>query len=225
MMAGVMLALDKPAGSLAVPRCVTKLPTSTFEKMAPKIAVPNDPPMDRKKVAPEGATPSSGEGTACWPISTSACTTQPSPTPSTNMYSAATVKLVPTPNRDKSKSPIVRSAVPAIGKTRQRPVLLMRIPDPVEQMMRPTRSGNSWRPEVVGDSPCTIWKNTGRYVIAPNIAKPMMKPTRLVTENPRLENRCSGSTGSIARRSTTTKMTSSTAPVTPKAMIVGEPQG
>jgi hypothetical protein len=57
--AGVTLALDNPAGSLAWPRCLTRLPTSTFEKMAPKIAVPNDPPIDLKKVAPEVATPSS----------------------------------------------------------------------------------------------------------------------------------------------------------------------
>ena len=53
------LALESPAGSLAVPRCLTRLPTSTLEKMAPKIAVPNDPPIERKNVAPEVATPSS----------------------------------------------------------------------------------------------------------------------------------------------------------------------
>ena len=53
------LELDSPPGSLALPRCLTRLPTRTLEKIAPKIAVPNDPPMERKKVAPEVATPSS----------------------------------------------------------------------------------------------------------------------------------------------------------------------
>src|ERR1017187_3519104 len=101
----------------------------------------------------------------------------------------------------------------------------MTIPDPVEQMIRPTRSGKSCRPEVVGDSPCTIWQNTGRQVIAPNMAKPTMKPTTLVTEKPRLENKCSGSPGSVARRSTSTKTPTSTKPATPKVIIVGEPQG
>ena len=58
--AGVTLELDSPLGNLALPRCFVRLPTSTLEKMAPKIAVPNDPPIERKKVAPEVATPSDG---------------------------------------------------------------------------------------------------------------------------------------------------------------------
>ena len=58
-MAGVTLEVDSPLGSLAPWRWLTRLPTSTFEKMAPKMAVPNDPPMDRKNVAPDVATPSS----------------------------------------------------------------------------------------------------------------------------------------------------------------------
>ena len=87
----------------------------------------------------------------------------------------------------------------------------------------PASRGSSCRPEIVGDSPCTIWKNTGRYTMAPNIAKPTMKPTALVTEKARMENRCRGSTGSVARRSTKTKITTSTPPATPRAMIVAEP--
>jgi hypothetical protein len=41
-----------PAGSGAR-RCRAGLPASTLEKMAPKIATSNDPPMERKNVAPE----------------------------------------------------------------------------------------------------------------------------------------------------------------------------
>ncbi len=51
-----------------------------------------------------------------------------------------------------------------------------------------------------------------------------MKPTMLVTEKARFENRCSGSTGSVARRSTATKTTSRTAPALAKAIVSDEPQ-
>ena len=57
--AGVTSELERPRGRRAEPRWRTRLPVSTFEKIAPKIAVPNEPPIERKKVAPEVATPSS----------------------------------------------------------------------------------------------------------------------------------------------------------------------
>ena len=53
-------------------------------------------------------------------------------------------------------------------------------------------------------------------MIAPNIAKPTMKPTTLVIVKTRVLNRCSGSTGSGARRSTKTNTAISTAPATPR---------
>ena len=53
-------------------------------------------------------------------------------------------------------------------------------------------------------------------MIAPNIANPTTKPTTLVTLNVRLANRCSGSTGSAARRSTMTNVTISAAPQMPR---------
>src|SRR3984885_1630364 len=46
--AGVTSALLKPAGSLIPCRWPARFPTSTLEKIAPKIAVPNEPPMERK---------------------------------------------------------------------------------------------------------------------------------------------------------------------------------
>ena len=57
----------------------------TLEKMAPKIAVPNEPPIDRKNVAPDVATPSSECGTAFCTMMTSTCMTPPMPMPSTSM--------------------------------------------------------------------------------------------------------------------------------------------
>ena len=52
--AGVASALLKPDGSATPCRWLARLPASTLEKIAPKIAVPNDPPIDRKNVAPGG---------------------------------------------------------------------------------------------------------------------------------------------------------------------------
>ena len=58
--------------------------------------------------------------------------------------------------------------------------------------------------------------------MAPNIANPMMNPTRLVTEKARIRNRCSGSTGSLARRSTRTNTPTRTTPATPRIQIGAE---
>ena len=60
--------------------------------------------------------------------------------------------------------------------------------------------------------------------MAPNIAKPMMKPTTLVTENARSLNRCSGSTGSTARRSTTMNIPTRATPTMPRIQIGADDQ-
>ena len=64
--------------------------------------------------------------------------------------------------RDRSSSPIVMRAVPRIGNIRYRPVRLITCPDPIDTISNPAMSGRSCRPEMVGDSPRTIWKNSGR---------------------------------------------------------------
>ena len=53
--------------------------------MAPKTAVPKQPPIMRKKVVPEVAVPNSSYGTAFWTATTSTCMTRPSPKPNTTM--------------------------------------------------------------------------------------------------------------------------------------------
>ncbi len=130
--------------------------------MAPKIAVPKDPPIDRKNVAPEVATPSSLCGTAFCTMMTSTCITPPRPMPRTSMYSESSTEDVPTPMRDSRNRPSVIVAVPAIGQNRYLPVLLMIWPDPIETTSSPAISGSSWTPENVGDTPRTTWKNAGR---------------------------------------------------------------
>ena len=83
--AGVTSALLKPFGSVTPCRWLARLPISTLEKIAPKIAVPKEPPIDRKNVAAEVATPSSLCGTAFCTIVTSTCMTPPMPAPRTSM--------------------------------------------------------------------------------------------------------------------------------------------
>ena len=53
--------------------------------MAPNTAVPNDPPIERKNVAPEVAAPRSSYGTTFCTAMISTCITSPMPAPSTNM--------------------------------------------------------------------------------------------------------------------------------------------
>ena len=44
----------KSGGRLSPRRWLARLPTSTLAKIAPKMAVPNDPPMDREEGGPRG---------------------------------------------------------------------------------------------------------------------------------------------------------------------------
>ena len=72
--------------------------------------------------------------------------------------------------------------------------------------------------------PWTTWRNVGRYVIAPNIAKPTTKLITAERVKVRMRNSFSGRTGSAARRSTGTNATARTTPSTARPMICAEPQ-
>ena len=52
--AGVMPRLVNPAGAGRLAGARARLPASTLEKMAPKIATPDDPPVEPENVAPQG---------------------------------------------------------------------------------------------------------------------------------------------------------------------------
>ena len=58
---------------------------SRAAKIAPKMATPNEPPIERKKVAVEVATPMFSGCASFWTTSTSTCITSPMPTPTTSM--------------------------------------------------------------------------------------------------------------------------------------------
>lgn len=74
---------ETPGGSRDPCKAAASLSPSRFAKTVPKMATPKDAPMDRKKVAPDVATPRSSYETAFCTISTSTCMTSPSPSPNT----------------------------------------------------------------------------------------------------------------------------------------------
>ena len=86
-------------------------------------------------------------------------------------------------------------------------------------------SGNSRRPDWMALTPRTSWKNRGRKVRAPSMAKPTTKPMALAALKTRLANRGSGMIGSTARRSASRKRTAKTTPATARPMMNGEPHG
>jgi hypothetical protein len=54
-------------------------------KMAPKMATPTEPPMERKKLTVEVALPRSAAGTEFWVARIKVCSVRPIPTPRTTM--------------------------------------------------------------------------------------------------------------------------------------------
>ena len=88
---------------------------------------------------------------------------------------------------------------PRIGNTLYRPVLVVTCPATIEVTVTPSIIGVSARPLTVGDSPCTVCWNSGRNVIAPNMARPVRKVIAIDREKFRLRKTCSGSIGSAAR--------------------------
>ena len=88
---------------------------SRFAKIAPKIETPTAPPIWRKSVEPDVATPSISYGTAFWAARTSTCMTSPRPSPSTSRYSAASHSGVETASRERRIIARAATAVPMIG--------------------------------------------------------------------------------------------------------------
>src|SRR3954465_5223922 len=78
-------------------------------------------------------------------------------------------------------------------------------PDPIDGTSRPSIRGTRRSPEPVGLAPFTVWKKSGRNVIAPNSAKPTINPIPPATENTRLGKSPIGSTGPGAGKPTVAK--------------------
>ena len=105
------------------------------------------------------------------------------------------------PIRDSIATPTVHSAVPMIGYRRYRPVTLIRRPVMIEARVSPPIIGTTSSPESVADAPVTVWRNSGRNEVAPNIRAPRRKLIRKHTVAIRLRNSRSGRIGSSTLRS------------------------
>ncbi len=88
----------------------------------------------------------------------------------------------------------------------------------------PSMSGKMRSPDTVGLTPLTFWRNSGRNVRAPNMAKPITKPMALAALKTRTVNSFNGITGSAANRSAKKKPTASTTPRTAVEMLGAETQ-
>jgi len=85
---------------------------------APKTAVPNEPPIDRKNVAPLVAVPIWLGETAFCTARISTCITLPKPSPRIAMGMAICQYGVSEPSRESMNKPTVARAVPMIGNGR-----------------------------------------------------------------------------------------------------------
>ena len=77
--------VDAAGEARAAPADRRQLVARREAKIAPKIATPSEPPIERKNVAVEVATPTSRAGASFWTASTSTCITRPMPMPTTDM--------------------------------------------------------------------------------------------------------------------------------------------
>jgi hypothetical protein len=87
-------------------------------KIVPNSATPMEPPIERKRIEPDVATPSCEPPTAFCTASTSTCIVIPSPRPTTSMSSDARAALVSASSWASRSIPTVTSAVPAMGNGR-----------------------------------------------------------------------------------------------------------
>jgi hypothetical protein len=120
---------------------------------------------------------------------------------------------------------MAESAVPMTGKILYRPRRLMIWPLEIDATNSPAINGRMFSPELVALAPSTSCRNTGRNVIAPNIANPITKPTPLATLKTWMRKSRNGRIGSDVRRSTTTKPASITTPMIPRPTICSEAHG
>ena len=88
--------------------------------------------------------------------------TRPSPTPKTKKYRLISAVELVRSNWCSRSRPRAVTAVPASGKTFQRPVRLTICPEAVEAMSMPSTIGSMWTPDRVGETPWTTWRKVGR---------------------------------------------------------------
>src|SRR5580704_5779967 len=156
---------------------------------------------------------------------TRTCRIRPSPNPSTAKYTSRTTDVVVSVSVDSRYRTTVMAAVPTIGYTLYRPNLEISWPLAIDVTSRPSTIGSRYTPEIVGVTPRTTCRYSGRNAVAPNSANPAPKLMPAPTENTGFRNRRRGSTGSAARPADSHQPTASTTAPAPSPKTSGDSHG
>src|SRR5690606_4113533 len=205
------LAVPPPPPATGPNRSVSCAVTR-LARRAPRALTPTAPPMLRKNVTTEVATPRSCAGTSFWAASTRFWMSRPTPTPSTAMWRDKSGTLVSASSVPRSSIPATSIAPPATRHAFQRPYFVMSCPATVEETSVPNTIGRLIQPATVGDLPSESWKYWDRKTVLPNIATPTRALASVASAPVRLRKILSGMIGSAARASTRIASASSTTP-------------
>ena len=180
--------------------------------------MPNDPPIERKKFAPAVAAPRSSWRHGVLYGGDQNLHHQPDARAEDEHEDAEREFDVATPIVPRRPSPMVMTAVPDDRERTIAPTLGDQLTgdDRRAEESDHHRQQSQSRTRRRHASP-TSWKYSGRKVIAPNIAKPTTNPIAEADEKTRLAKRRGARTGSLERRSITTKTTPVTRPMTSKS--------
>ena len=188
------------ASGLAAAASPIRPPTSVGSRVNStdrKAAVPIVPPIWRKKVTDEVATPISRGETAFCTARMTGWKLKPSPSPIMTMNGTMTqIEVSALTTTDSDSSAITISATPTSGKVLYFPVFEIVVPEMMPPLMMPSTNGVICSPATVALEPCTICRYWGSRSSPPNMPAPMtIEPTPL-TVKVRLRNSRSGSRAS-----------------------------
>ncbi len=134
-------------------------------------ARPTEPPIWRKNVRLDVATPRARIGTAFWTTIVNTASVGPMPRPVMNIQPHRTGSGVSAWIWDIRNRPKAMTASPARMTALYLPVRETIAPEPMELRIRPARSASEYRPEFVGEAPYTNWNHCGRNTAAPKKPK------------------------------------------------------
>jgi len=188
---------------------------SRVNRIDRKAATPMVPPIWRKNVTDDVATPISCGRTAFCTARMTGWKLNPRPRPSSTMNGtrAHTEVSAPTVNDIATRATTMKTT-PTSGKILYLPVLLIVMPEPMAPVMMPATSGIICRPATVGVEPWTICRYSGRSRIPPNMPAPRTTLLALPIAKLRFRKRRSGRRASSPyARSVRTKASSPNAPM------------
>ncbi len=143
------------------------------------------------------------------------------PRPITNMSTMMPPQVVAGVSLVKRNRPTVMSTAEMIASALYVPVRVITCPARVAPTMNESIMGVSKAPELAADIPMTPWIYRGRNIMVPNKPTLSKNPTRLVVRKMGLLRNSIGMMGSLALRSTSTKINSITAENASRPMVSG----